>query len=77
MGVWPLFFAFPPFAVHLALATLLGAALTSTLERHCRRPLPATAILVIAAALSFIIFAALPLYLYFHRSIWPAELLFS
>ncbi len=77
MGVWPLFFAFPPFAVHLALATLLGAALTSMLERHRTHPLSPIAIAAIAGILTFAIFAVLPLYLFFHRSIWPAQLLFS
>ena len=77
MGVWPLFFAFPPFAVHLALATLLGAALTSTLERYRSHALSPIAIVAIAGTLTFAIFAALPLYLYFHRSIWPAGLLFG
>lgn len=76
MGVWPLFFAFPPAAIHLALSTLLGAALTSMLERHRTHPLPAAATVAIAGVLTFVIFAALPIYLYLHRSVWPAELLF-
>ena len=77
MGVWPLFFAYLPFTVHLALSTLLGAALTSMLEHHRKRPLPSLAVVAIAAVLTFVIFSTLPLYLFFHRTIWPAELLFN
>lgn len=77
MGVWPLFFAYLPFTVHLALSTLLGAALTSTLEHRRKRPLPSLAVVAIAAFLTVVIFSALPLYLFFHRAIWPAELLFN
>jgi hypothetical protein len=77
MGVWPLFFAYPPFTVHLVLSTLLGAALTAMLERLGKRPFSAIAVVVLAAILTFLIFAALPLYLFFHRSTWPAELLFG
>ena len=77
MGVWPLFFAYPPFTVHLVLSALLGAALTPRLERLWKRPLSDTVIRSIAAILTIVIFAALPLYLFFHRSVWPAELLFN
>jgi len=77
MGVWPLFFAYLPLTVHLALSALLGAALTALVERHLKRPLPAAAIMAVAAALTFAIFAVLPLYLFLHRSIWPAGLLFG
>ena len=77
MGVWPLFFAYLPFTVHLALSALLGAALTSMLEHHREQPLPSVAIVAIAFILTFVIFSTLPLYLFFHRSMWPAELLFN
>ena len=77
MGVWPLFFAYLPFTVHLALSTLLGAALTTMLERQCKRPLSPLSVVVTAAILTVVIFSVVPLYLFFHRSIWPAELLFS
>jgi len=77
MGVWPLFFAYLPLTVHLALSALLGAALTNLLPRLSRRP-PSPRLLVVAAAtLTFLIFAALPLYLFFNRAVWPAELLFG
>jgi len=77
MGAWPLFFAYLPFTVHLALSGLLAAALTAALERRCKRPLSPRLIMTIAAVLTFAIFAALPFYLFFHRSIWPAGLLFG
>jgi hypothetical protein len=77
MGVWPLFFAYPPFTVHLVLSMLLGAAVTTMLERLSKRPFSALAIMALASILTFVIFAALPLYLFFHRSTWPAELLFG
>jgi hypothetical protein len=77
MGIWPLFFAYLPFSVHLVLSALLGAALTTMLERLCKRPLPAARIMVIAAALTFAIFSVLPLYLFFHQATWPAKLMFS
>ena len=77
MGAWPLFFAYPPFTVHLVLSALLGAALTPRVECLWKRPLSETAIKSIAAFLTTVIFAALPLYLFFHRSTWPAELLFN
>ena len=77
MGVWPLFFAYPPFTVLLALSTLLGAALTSMLERFFEHALSALTVMAVASILTFVIFAALPLYLFFHPSTWPAELLFG
>jgi hypothetical protein len=77
MGVWPLFFAYPPFTVHLVLSALLAAALTAMLERLCKHPLPATAVMAIAVLLTLVIFATLPLYLFLNPSTWPAGLLFG
>jgi hypothetical protein len=77
VGVWPLFFAYPPFTVHLVLSALLGAAVTTMLEHLRKRPFSAMAVVTIAATLTLVIFAALPLYLFLHRSTWPAELLFG
>ena len=62
MGVWPLFFAFPPSIAYLVVSALLGAALTALLALLWRRPLSAVAIMAIAAVLTFLLFAALPLY---------------
>jgi ABC-type dipeptide/oligopeptide/nickel transport system permease subunit len=77
MGVWPLFFAFPQFTVHLVVSALLGAALTTMLTRHCKRPLSDETIMATAAVLTLVLFAVLPLYLFFHRSSWAARLLFG
>jgi hypothetical protein len=77
MGIWPLFFAFLPFTVHLVLSALLAAALTTMLERFGNRPPSAARIMVTAAALTFAIFSVLPLYLFFHQSTWPAVLIFG
>jgi hypothetical protein len=77
MGAWPLFFAYLPLTVHLALSAALGTALTGAIERFVRRPLGPPSAIATAAALTFAIFALLPAYLYFHRSIWPAALLFG
>ena len=75
-GVWPLFFAFPQFTVHLVLSALLGVALTTMLVRYRGGRLSAEAIMAIAGVLTFVFFAALPLYLFFGRSSWAAKLLF-
>jgi hypothetical protein len=77
MGVWPLFFAFPPLTVHLVLSALLGAALTALITRARKRALSAQAVMAMAAALTFVFFAALPFYLFFHRSSWAGGLLFN
>jgi hypothetical protein len=61
MGVWPLFFAFPLFTAHMVLSALAGAAAAATLARRWRRELSAIAIMAIAGALTFALFAALPL----------------
>ena len=76
MGVWPLFFAFPQFTIHLVMSALLGTALTVMLVRCRKRLLPAEAIMAIAAVLTFVIFAMLPLYLFFHGSSSAARFLF-
>jgi len=75
MGDWPLFFAFPGFALHLILSAVLGAMLAVALCRWRLRPRTAP-VLVIAAALTFVIFSVLPLYLFFQRSCPAAKLLF-
>jgi len=77
MGAWPLFFAYLPLTVHLALSAALGTALTGAIERAVHRPLAPPKVIAIAAALTFAIFALLPAYLYFHRATWPAALLFG
>jgi hypothetical protein len=77
MGIWPLFFAFLPFTVHLVLSALLGAALTTMMEHLRKRPSSAVRIMVVAATLTFAIFSVLPLYLFFHQSTWPAVLIFG
>ena len=77
MGAWPLFFAYPPLAVHFALSAPLGMALTAAIGRFLGRPLAAWAAVAIAALSTFAIFAVLPAFLYFHRSTWPAALLFG
>jgi hypothetical protein len=62
MGVWPLFFAFPLSTAYLVLSAWLGAALAALLARLWRRELSALAIMTISAVLTFVLFAALPLY---------------
>src|SRR6202035_3244672 len=77
MGVWPLFFAFPPFTVHLVLSALVGAAATAMLARLWRRPLSTVAIMAVSAVLTFLFFAALPLYFFLYGSSREAGLLFN
>jgi hypothetical protein len=77
MGDWPLFFAFPMFTVHLALSALVGAAMTAMLARLWKRPLSDVAIMAIAAILTFVLFAALPLYLFLRGAGQPGGLLFN
>jgi hypothetical protein len=77
MGVWPLFFAFPPFTVHLVLSALVAAVATALLARLWRRPLSAVVIMAISAALTFLFFAALPLYFFIHGSSRAGGLLFN
>jgi hypothetical protein len=77
MGVWPLFFAFPPFTVHLVLSALVGGAATAMLARFWRRPLSAIVIMAIASVLTFLFFAALPLYFFLRDSGRAGGLLFN
>jgi ABC-type enterochelin transport system permease subunit len=62
LGVWPLFFAFPPFTVFLVLSALAAAFATAMLARLCRHPLSTPAIMALSAVLTFVLFAAMPLY---------------
>jgi hypothetical protein len=77
MGVWPLFFAFPPFTVHLVLSALVGAAATAMLARLWRHPLSPVMVMALAAVLTFLFFAALPLYFFIHGSSRAGGLLFN
>ena len=77
MGVWPLFFAYPPVTVYLVLSALLGAVATAMLARLWRRPLSGVAIMAIASVLTFVFFAALPLYFFLQGSSRAGGLLFN
>jgi hypothetical protein len=77
LGVWPLFFAYPPFTVHLVLSALVAAAATAMLARLWRRPLSALVIMAISAVLTFVFFAVLPLYFFLHGSGRAGGLLFN
>lgn len=77
LGVWPLFFAYPPFTVHLVLSALVGAAATAMLARFWKKPLSTVAIMAIASVLTFLFFAALPLYFFLHGSSRAGGLLFN
>lgn len=65
MGAWPLFFAYPAVTVYLALSALLAAAATAALAWRWTRPLSRPAIMTVAATLTFLLFAFLPLYVCF------------
>ncbi len=77
LGMWPLFIAFPPFAIHLVLSALVGAAATAMVARLLTRKLPTLAIVATAAVLTFLLFAALPAYFLLQGSGRPGGLLFN
>ena len=77
MGVWPLFFAYPAFTVYLMLSALLAAAATATLARHWTRTLSSAVIMAVAGALTFLFFAAMPLYIFLGVPGRMRELLFG
>ena len=77
LGVWPLFFAFPAFTVFLALSALLAAVLTALAARSMRRHLSVFAIGIVAAILTFLLFATLPLYVFLFAPQRAGGLLFG
>jgi hypothetical protein len=77
LGVWPLFFAFPVFTVFLALSALLSAVGTALLARSWRGQFSTLAVMILSALLTFLLFSAMPLYVFLFAPGRAGGLLFN
>jgi hypothetical protein len=77
LGFGLVFLAFPLFAVFLALSAVIAAPVTALLVRLSTRRLSAAAITIVSAALTFLLFSALPVYFLLRGSNRAGGLLFG